>query len=199
MTNYDGQYEVRTFYNTTPPGEDPMDHVMTIDVMLDGGASPGQSFSDIPTLYRNGLGSTLDVDIDAFLDLIEPFFSTTTSIIRSELWFYGPEPSTNATFIAVLPVGHTGSNASPTIAAAQNTMTLRTINGGIMRVQMMETSRNSNLKDAYPFSIAIATALSNYLIGLTSPFVARDNSFPISPVFFSETQNEKLYSKRYRA
>jgi hypothetical protein len=77
-------------------------------------------------------------------------------------------------------------------------MTLRSQAGGIMRVQFMEPSTGGNTKDPYPFASTPGQALAVYLAGLTNPFVARDNSYPIAPVNFSQTQNEKLYRKRFR-
>lgn len=198
MENYDGMYELRTFYETTPTGESPMLHVFTIDAYVKGTPEPGTAFSSIDTQLGDSSLSDLETDTDALMALVTPFFAPATAFIRSELWQYDAEPSTNATFIAVYPLGLTGTGSGTAVAAAQNTLTYRTLGGGIMRVQFMEAFTMNNTKDAYPFSAAIATNLSNYLCGLLSPFLARDNTRPISPIYYSQTQNEKLYRKRYR-
>lgn len=198
MANYDGEYELRLFYDTTPAGEASMEHVQTIDVNVTGSPwDPGTDFADIDVTRRDNSLTNLLTVADELENLLAAFHATTTNLIRWELW-YAAEASTDFTFISVYAIGHAGDTVGGAIAAAQNTMTLRTLGGGIMRVQMMETSIMNNTKDGYPFASTPATNLANYLKGTTNPFKARDNTFPIAPVYFSQTQNEKLYRKRYR-
>lgn len=198
MPNFDGLWELRLFYDTTPSGEDQMEHRFTIDVNIDGIAyAVGDPFTDFGVIRRNNADITLQTAADELENLLAAFYSTTTNFLRWELW-YAPEATTDFTFYSTYAIGHVGDLVTGSVAAAQNTMTLRTQAGGIMRVQLMETSIMNNTKDGYPFASTPAQALANYLAGTTNPFLARDNSFPISPAYFSQTQNEKLYRKRYR-
>lgn len=198
MPNYDGIYELRIAYNTLPVGEDPMDHTLTIDVAMDGTPVVGAEFGMISTLTKGGGSSDLEADTTAFVDLLAAFYNPTTNFLRAELWRYENEPSQNASFVAIMALGVLGTFASPTQAAIQSTMTLRSASGGIARVQMMEAVYNDNLRDPFPFSRTPEINLCNYLISSVSPFVARDNSYLVAGNVFSTTQNERLYRKRYR-
>lgn len=199
MPNYDGRHELRIFYDTTPSGENPMSHVLTIDfAAAEPFVAPGTPFASIPCTAR--IGSLTDLETATILlqGFIEGFFSDTTNFLRGEYWRYDAEPSQNATYISTFLMGSTGDTITGAVAAAQNTMTLRTQAGGIMRVQMMETSIMNNVKDPYPFSSTPATNLADYLVSDATIWVGRDNTYPIAPNYFSQTQNEKLYRKRYR-
>lgn len=198
MPNYDGQYELRLFYNTLPAGEDPMDHTMTIDVAMDGTPPVGAEFGQISTLTKGGGASDLEADTTALVDLLEAFFNPTTNFLRAELWRYDAEPSQNAIFVSIMALGTVGTFASPTQAAQQSTMTLRSAGGGVARIQMMEAVYADNLRDPYPFSRTPEINLVNYLIGSTCSFVARDNTYFVAGITFSTTQNERLYRKRFR-
>lgn len=198
MPNYDGLYELRIFYDTTPTGENPMAHAMTVDVNLFGVPTIGTPFGSIDTRLRDNTLSDLQTDTDALMVLIVPFFHSSTNFLRAELWMYGAEPSSDAVFVSAYPLSLIGTSATATVAASQRTITFRTEGGGIMRVQFMEGVILDNVKDPYPFSRAEADALADYLLGNTTPFVGRDNTYPISGNYDSRTQNEKLYKKRYR-
>lgn len=198
MPNYDGQYELRISYNTLPAGEDPMDHTLTIDVAIVGTAIVGDAFVDITTVTKGGGNSDLESDTTALVDLLAAFFNPTTNFLRAELWRYDAEPSQNASFVSIMALGTVGTFSSPTQAAQQSTMTLRSAGGGVARVQMMEAVYADNLRDPYPFSRTPEINLVNYLIGGVCPFVARDNTYFVAGITFSTTQNERLYRKRFR-
>src|SRR5687768_5089647 len=122
MENYDGLWELRTFYDTTPSGENQMSHTHTIDVNVVGDPLPGTAFLDIDC--RNRLNGLIDLDSAAttLIGLFQDFLADTSNILRCELWKYDAEPSQNATFISVLSMGVVGATVTGSVAAQQATM-----------------------------------------------------------------------------
>lgn len=201
MPEYDGQFELRYFYATVLSGLS-LNHRFTIDVKINvlSAPEPGEPFSAWPTVLGSGAAGTLDTAANDLLDLLLPFWRPTTEFSRVELWRYFPEPSTDADFMSVLELAEPGTAAAGTdVAAQQETMTLRTLGGGIMRVQLMECVSTLTSKQNPPFSPAHFDALRTYLIGTAHPFVGRDDSRPLAAIAWGSGQNEKLFRKRFRA
>lgn len=200
MPEYDGQFELKYFYTTTLSSR-AIPHTFTIDVKLNFLSMPpaGSPFSAYPTVLHSGGAGTLDVAANDLLDLLLPFWRPTTEFSRVELWQYFPEPSTDKTFLAVLDLAEPGTAAAGVdVAAQQETMTLRTVNGGIMRVQMMEPVSTLTTYQTPPFTPAHFDALRAYLVSLAHPFVGRDDSRPLAAIGWGSGQNEKLGRKRFR-
>lgn len=202
MPEYDGTFELTYYYATVLSGLS-LPHRLTIDVKLDTFSqtvTPGMPFDAILTILGSGSGSTLDIAANDLLDLLLPFWRPTTEFSRVELWKYGAEPSTDKTFLSVLELAEPGTAAAGSdTAAQQETMTLRTIDGGTMRVQLMEPVSSLTSKQNPPFSPAHFDALRTYLIGTNHPFVGRDNTRPLAAIAWGSGQNEKLFRKRFRA
>lgn len=201
MPEYDGSFELTYYYATTLSSVS-IAHRLTIDVKLDFLNLPavGSPFSAWPTVLGSGAAGTLDTAANDLLDLLLPFWRPTTEFSRVELWRYGAEPSTDKTFQAVLDLAEPGTSAAGVdVAAQQETMTLRTVNGGIMRVQLMEPVSSLTSRQNPPFSPAHFDALRSYLVGTAHPFVGRDDSRPLAAIAWGSGQNEKLFRKRFRA
>lgn len=194
--NYDGQWEVRISYQV-PISSNVLTHRYTIDVNLDADPSVGDTFDEIPVNKHNSTLSTLDVEVDALVALIRPFFSSSVDFSLAELWRY-PTDGFDAVFYAVYELGVQGSHASAAIAAQQGTLTYRTLGGGIMRQQFMEMSSSGDGIASYPFSAGIVKTISDYMITTDHGWVGRDNTRPVVPFRFSSGANEKLWRKRFR-
>lgn len=196
MVNYDGIYELNIIYTTTPTGFSAMEHRMTIDVALSGAPyDPGTLFADIETLQRNGTLSNLEIDTDALVALIQPFFSTTSDISIAEL-YYIPEGTTNKQFISSYDIALAGTIAAEEIPAQQATLTFRSLGGSWGKIQLMEPVLSGKVKIAPPYTGA-ALALANDITSVASVFLARDNTYMFSNLHYSLTENEKLMKIRY--
>lgn len=201
MPAYDGRYELTFFYATVLSGLS-LNHRLTIDFRpgFIEPPAPGSPFSAYSTTLGSGGSGTLDTAANDLLDLLLPFWRPTTEFSRVELWAYDAEPSTDKTFLSVMELAEPGTAAAGTdVAAQQETMTLRTVNGGIMRVQLMEPVSSLTSRQNPPFSPAHFDALRSYMVGLTHPWVGRDNSRPLAAIAWGSGQNEKLFRKRFRA
>lgn len=197
MPNFDGQYEVRLIYDTAPTGFTLMEHTLTFDVLPIGAVPAGTDFSDVEITQRNGLTTTLDVAVDAFVAGWIPLYPVTSAMIRAELWFI-PEGTFAGTFIAVYPIDEVGSNASTNTVAQQATYTFRSIGGGSARIQLMEPTIAGNSKTSYPYGTAILNAIPDLLTSNSGFVIARDNTFIFANIHLSLGQNERLFRKRFR-
>lgn len=195
--NYDGVYELRYNYFTSPSGLPVLGHRHTIDVRLALEPEVGQSFNDISTQAHNGTTPTLQTVTVAWGDLIRALYPATADFGTVELWKY-PSEGYDAQFVSVYTLGAPGTGVGTMQPAQQFTMTLRSANGGIMRVQLMESVAGGEAVVSYPFPAGQGQNIANYLTGLTHPFVARDDSRPVGAIKYGTGQNEKLWRKRYR-
>lgn len=195
--NYDGVYEVRIYYAVTVSSV-VLTHRHTVDVRLDAEPTPGDPFDTITVLNHNLSTGALDVAVDAYVSVMRPFFHTSVDFTLAELWKY-PAEGYDAQFISVYELGVQGSNATTPTTAQQSTITLRTVFGGVMRCQLMETSQTGNNREAYPFGSTLATNMAAHIMDSVRPWVARDNSRAVVPISSSLGQNERLFRKRFRS
>lgn len=195
VQNFDGLYELNIVYTTTPTGFSTMQHRLTIDINVFPGIYIGTEFSEIDVEQRNGSITTLDVQTDALVALLQPFLSTTSDISRAELFFI-PEGTTNKEFYSSYDIALAGTVAAEEIPAQQATLTFRSMNGSWGKIQIMEPVTSGKVKIAPPYTGA-ALALANHVTSNAGVFLARDNGFLFSNLHYSLTENEKLMKKRY--
>lgn len=198
--NYDGLNELTLFYATTI-GTRIIQHRFTIDFRPDVGTPPppGTLFENIPTIWHNGSSSVLSDDVDNLMILLLPFWRPTTEFSRAEYWRYDAEPSQNKTFIGAYELGLPGTaSAGLDVAAQQETMTMRTVGGNIMRFQLMEVVSSATAKQSPPFSPSLFEGARTTLQATNHPWVGRDNTRPLAAISWGSGQNEKLARKRYR-
>lgn len=197
--NFDGVYELRILYSTTPASELLMTHRLTVDVNAVADADPGANFDTVELQPRAGatvmLGTWLTTD---FLPLILALYPAESDFYLAELWKI-PEGEYNGTFIAAKELAESGVNAVGNQVAQQTTFTFRSQGGGVARIQLMESSFSGQRKQTPPFLSAGANALSTYVTSNDSPIIARDNTPLIARIHQSDGQNEKLWRKRFRS
>lgn len=195
--NFDGIWEVRFFYTTTPTGFPEMEHRLTLDVAVDADDGPGQSFENIGLLQRNNLDTNLKIQVDALIALLQPFYPVSTEFSRAELWKI-PEGTYNGQFYSVYEIGENGTSANPSLVAQQTTWTFRSLTGGNGRLQLMESALAGNTKLNPPYANASALALASHMISSATVWKARDNGYFFANIHLTSGQNEKLFQKRFR-
>lgn len=199
MANFDGLYELRIFYSTTPAGQSQMTHRMTFDVNVDGTPAPGVDFSDISLMLRSGANMPLSdwlMDPGFFMEKLVDCYPASAEFPTAELWHI-PEGTFNATFISAFEVGLVGTSVTASQSAHQTTFTFRSIGGGTARLQLMESSFSGNNRQTPPFS-AVANSLSIFACSLSSAILARDNTHIFARIAQNDGQNETLFRKRFR-
>lgn len=199
MPNYDGIYELRIFYSTTPSGQTQMTHRLTFDIKLVADVAVGTAFADIDVLPRNLTPVTLDswlMDPGGFMELLVDCYPGAAEFPYAELWKI-PEGTFDATFISAYEIGLVGTSVTASTSCQQTTFTFRSIGGGVARLQLMESSFTGNTRQTPPFS-TVANALSTFFASAASCALARDNSYVFARIAQNDGQNETLFKKRFR-
>lgn len=198
MAAFDGPWEVRLFYTTQPAGMTLLNHRMTFDVNVSNTPTPGTSFGDVEVTRHDNSSGNLSGIVDGLVEVLAPLYAIETIFNRAELWHI-PESTYDALFVSSYLIGMGGEAAPNTAVAQQQTLTFRTVGGGVMRVQMMEPAYPSTARVPYPTSSPDINAVFEYVIGPTSAILGRDNTRPFAPMNSSGGQNEALARKRYRS
>lgn len=190
--NLPGPYEVVYKYVTGG-----LTHEAKFNVVALGNPALGTPESSINFQTRSGVGAPMADCISDFWAFYRMLLPVATVSAGAELWRY-----VAGTFQKDFVTAHIGSlaagNAPAYVIARQDVFSFRTANGGIMKVNVMETSNTSD--QVIPL---VANALGNdaqkmaaYIVSSAGWMIARDDAFPIQPLNWSNGQNEALYRKR---
>ena len=200
-TNYPGPYEVRVFYSVdaTPGGV--KEHVLKLSCNIDGSPAAGTAFTAINIVRRAGLMDTLDSAVDGLVSVLRPFYNSgDASFDRAELWRYAPE-SFDATYVSTYDISLAGSAAAATVPASAAILTMRTTEGGTMRLTLIDTI----VDDQLPFQRADFGGagkeedLAAFMVDDPNVwFIGRDTSYPITMLRLFYGQNEATFKSRYR-
>lgn len=198
VDNFPGPYEVRLSYQTTSASIN-LEHTQRLNCDLTAVPTPGDDFTNINLLTRGGiLTPDMAAAVEAWLALVAKRFFTTTVFGTVELWSYVPL-TYDATFIsAYSPVITAGTSLVATNPTMQEVMTFRTMEGGIMRIQLMEGVVTTNERSPYPTLNADIDAIFDFVKGTSNWVLARDTSYPFAALNHLGGQNEKLFRQRHR-
>lgn len=198
-TNFPGPYECRFFYSVSIGGVY-LTHSQRLNVRVDGTPTPGTPFADIDFLRRDDSPFAADAEVDAWVEAVKGMWNSGTPLSTwdyVELWKYEPE-SFDASFISTYPIGVAGTSASANLDSAQVIVTFRTQEGGIMKLNFLETIIASGNPDPLPFSNSTLDAVADALIAGTFPWLARDGSYPFAAIAAYAGQSEAVFKKRHR-
>lgn len=196
--NFPGPFEVR-LTQTALFASDPLAHTQRLSVDLTTDPPPGTGFLSINVKTKGGiLTPTLASAIEAWLTLLKVQFADETSFGIVELWKYVPL-SFEASFISSYnPTVVLGTSLDTTVKANQEIYTFRTTEGGIMRINLMETVRAVGLTISYPTGDAAEDAIFDFITSDANWILARDTSYPLASLNFLPGQNEKSFRQRFR-
>lgn len=210
--NFPSPLAMKTFYTSRGRA-----HVSTV-YLLPGPAfvpTPGLDPDQYEIALNNGIGTTdFPIVASVFVDGngvaeglpetarggLRRLLAPSDNIERVELWYYPPQ-SNNGLFLTSISFNTAGNttDVSTPVPANQLTMTFRTSEGGIMRVQFMEiASDNTTTRYTYVSAPDRIKVWINTVLDPTYPYVGKDGGRPIAFLRASMTQNEKLYRKVYR-
>lgn len=204
-TNFPGPYELRFQYssqNVSPGGV--QDHEMRLNVDLNGDPAAGLDFDQYQVVDKLGAFVDLDVVVDDWLAAILPLFNTGCSFSVVELWKYPTAQSFDATYWATYtPSPAAGTSGGTSNTAGQAMWTFRTQEGGILKINLMESVISTAQKRLYSAQSAAEKAVNDYVVGggatYAAVFLARDTSYPVAGIALYPGQNEALFKKRYRS
>jgi hypothetical protein len=198
VQNFPGPYELRLSYTTVFTSV-PLTHTARYNVDLTAVPTPGDSFTNINAKTRGGTATPdLATAMEAWLTLLAARHNTGAVFGVIELWSYVPL-TFDAVFIsAYSPTIVAGSSATAEKVAGQETYTLRTMEGGIMRLVGIETIVGTNDRVPYPTTTPSVDAIFDFVRGATNWMLARDTSYPFAALNFLGGQNEKTFRQRFR-
>ena len=192
--NLPGPYEVVYKYVT-----DGLTHEAKVNCVALGDPGLGTPEASINFQTIGGTGAPMSDCISDFWAFYRMLLPVATVSAGAELWRYTP-----GTFQKQFVTAHIGSllqgNAPAYVAARQDVFSFRTANGGIMKINILETSNTSDL-----VTPLVANAIGSdsqkmaaYIISSAGWLLARDDAFPIAPLNWSNGQNEAVWRKRKR-
>lgn len=197
--NFPGPYQLRVFYqvNASPGGV--LDHVLALNLDCSPAPSPGDPFSSITVVASAGTKDLLGV-LNALIAVLQPEFNTTTcAFLQAELWKYTPG-TFQANYISSETIGLAGTSASASAVATQSIYTFRTIEGGIMKVTLMEDVYAQDEPIPYTGLTPQSQAVVDFFVtgGVDGVFfLARDTSYPIAFLKKFPGQNEAIFKRRF--
>lgn len=196
--NFPGPYELRIFYDTTV-GSTVIPHEQRLNVKCQSDPSPGALFSAINIVAGDNTVSDLQTEVDAWVALMKALFHTSSNINYAELWKYTPGTFL-ASFISTYNIAVAGTSGSATASATASIFVFRTIEGGLMKVQVMEGVRAATTRLAAAGLNASEAALVAYVLdpALGQFFLGRDTSYPFAFTYMYPGQHEALWKKRFR-
>jgi hypothetical protein len=196
--NFPGPYELRLNYTTVHTGVT-LEHTQRLNVDLTADPTPVDAFNNINAKTRGGIVTPdLAAAVEAWLALIAPRFHTSSAFGIVELWKYVPL-TFDAQFISSYnPTVVAGTDTNPTVATQQETLTFRTLEGGILRIQLMESVANTNQREPYPTGDVDIDPIFVFVFGTSNWILGRDTSYPFSAINHLGGQNEKLFRARFR-
>ena len=163
-------------------------HHMVCPVNITGSPTPGVE-PDI--VLKDASTSGVVAAWADFLDVITPFFNTSVNFGLAEIHTVDATTGEDQ-FIFAWNAAKVGLSVAATVAMTQFVMSFKTALGTAYKLYLMETILQPNLRDLPPYSEANRLALSDFVVGNTSPVYGRGNSYPFVPVSAITKTNDKL-------
>lgn len=194
--NYPGPYEIE--YNVLVSS---IPHLIRVNCVATPAPTPGSALNTITLQTRSGTPANAQTCVDGLWNLIRAAYNTGVTCQGVTLWRYPVAGSFVKTFVSAGAVT-TPAGAAPgaTTLAHQATLSFRTANGGIMKLTLLETAFTALTRQVLVANAAGATEqkIAAYLISGSGWAIARDDSFPITPLYGVFGQNEAIFKARYR-
>lgn len=190
--NYPGPYEMEFSYEV-----DSIIHKTRHNMDVTSEPNLGDPFNNISLLTKSGGTINADTFAIAFFDVWKLLYPADTTMVEATLWKY--EVGTHAKdFISTYPIGQVGQAASAWTSMQQAIWTFRSNQGGIMRVDLLESISGGYDQRTYSEMTATEQLMADLITGSTSPVMARDNGYAFSVLRLHYSKNNALERKRTR-
>lgn len=195
--NFPGPYEVRINYSVTVAGQT-LQHQQRLNFKCNPVPTAGDPFNSIAVERADGTTQTLQTLVDNWITVLRPMYASGVStFIDAEAWKYLPG-TFEASYISSYAINLAGTSATGAVAAGQAIMTFRTLEGGIMKVSLMESSIAVGPSRSYTAMTSAEQDIANAVFVAPQKFLGRDTSYPFSVLRLHPGTNEALFKKRYR-
>lgn len=190
--NFPGPYEVEIHYTSNTNA-----HVQRLNCGLTTTPAPGDPASGIDLSLRGGGSLQLDTAVIAWCNLLGALYPTETTFDNFTLWKYDVG-TFDKTFITTEALAIDATGGGTNTPDHQLALTFRTIEGGTMRVVLLESQ--STQQDRIPYAAAgqLIQDIMDFVVGTSNWILARDTSFPIAFLNAVGGQNEALFKKAHR-
>jgi len=191
--NYPGPWDMRFYYTVLGRA-----HVQKLNVNIVTGASSGLTFDAYEAETNGGGNYQLDTLADDWAELwADVMDDGEAELTHCELWKYTPD-TFDAVFWATYPIARAGDVTTGTVPASQWITTFRTQEGGVMKVEFLDTVFQPGARQTYAGMSAQQKAITDFVISVGNPFLARDTSYPWVLLGSFPGQSEALFKEIYR-
>lgn len=190
--NFPGPYEVEIKYTTSG-----RQHTQRLNTNIDIPPSIGADPTTITLQTRDGVGVILDVAVKAFVNTIKVWFHSSTTFDSYNLYLH-PGGASPRVFYATGALGIAGTSAVATNPAHQQTYTFKTLEGGVMKIILLESGFAGQTRVPYASLGAGEQAFMDSVVAGSNWILARDSSYPIIALNGVGGQNEVVWRKIYR-
>lgn len=192
MANFPGPYQLEYEYQV-----DGLTHKLALDLDIAVPGAIGSDFANWVTVSQDLSNPTLLVVHNSFISDLTALFTNDVSFVKATLWLFTP-----LTFIRTWQTERTltdvGAGVGTYAPAQQTTYTFRTQEGGIKRVQLMETGTDSELQRTFAELTALEQTFISNMLAPSFPWLGRDTSFLVAFNRASDGENEKTWRQRFR-
>lgn len=163
-------------------------HHAVFPVNFDGTPTPG---TEPDVLLKDASSSGVVAAFAALYALIQPFFNVATHFGLAEAHTVDAVTGEDQ-FIFAWNIGLLGTAVVANTPTAQGVLSMKTSLGTAYKLYLMEGVGAVNERFLPPFANPSVLALSNFLVGNSSPVYGRGNAYPFVPVSFITKTNDKL-------
>lgn len=161
-----------------------------------GTPAPGTDPDDIDLITRGGtITPMLSAAMASWVTLLAPFYNTAVTFDGYDLYIVAPM-SHDKTWIAAGTLVTIGTSANPSIIDGQWILTYRSIEGGGLKINLMQTIFAQAIGAPQSGFSGDAAAFRDFVVSSANWVLARDTSYPIAALNSMPDLNEALSKKR---
>jgi len=191
-SNFPGPYEVEIIY--TAGG---LEHRSRLNCDANGTPSPGDAATAIDLKTRGGGTVQLDTAVGALTDLFRVIYNDGDTFDSFNFWKYAAG-TFDRTFITSASIGTSGQKVGAGNDNHANIYTFRTIEGGVMKIVLLDSTATEVIRQPAAGSGADNVAIFDFVVSTSNWILARDTSYPITANHLVGGENEALFKKRNR-
>lgn len=198
-SNFPGPWQLRIHYDCEPGSHPSVDHVLQLNIALDAVPEKGAAFTTIDVVRRTGTPVALSAVVNALVAVLQPLMSAAdTALNFAELWRFA-DLSFEAEYYSSYDISLPGTAGAAGVPAAESIYTFRTLEGGYMRVHLIEQYHEPGISLNYSNLGSASQDLCDFIVDpSTAYFLGRDTSYPFITHKLSPGQSEALFKKRFR-
>lgn len=198
-SNFPGPYEVDYTILVSIAGV-ALEHHLRVNCVALGSPVPGTPLDTINFQTRSGGTVVASTAIGTLWGFLRTKFNTVVTVTDVKLWRYTPGTYAKTFISALASTLPAGLNAAAIQPAHQTTYSFRSGAGGVMKITLLEDVGAHRNKQVLTANAAGSDdqKIAAYVISSASWLLARDDGFPIAPIFNTGGENEAVFKQRFR-